>query len=218
MPRPQGHTKWNPSSANEWIPCPFSKSIEVPDRPTAASIAGDEAHEYGADLLANPGKAITIPSEFRTGVEMYTEHVLANNAVVMVERNFQSFEVPDHGGTIDAFMLEDRVAVLYDYKNGRFPVDIRDNPQLLCYDGLVSEHFEIDTFHNIIVQPNAFKGPKIKKVTFTKQEVAGHRLKVIDAVEHPERKQTGDHCRWCALHKTNQCEEGVRYCRAKGWN
>ncbi len=218
MPRPEGHAKWNPSSASEWIPCPFSKSIEVPDVKTAASILGDEAHEWGAEVLRNPGETIHVPSQFRAGVKMYTDHVQANDATIMVERNFQSFEVEDHGGTIDAMMIEDGVGTLYDYKNGRWPVAMANNPQLLCYAGLANEHFEIDVFNHVIIQPNAYKGPKIKKETYTKAQVADHRLKVIDAVENPLRKQTGDQCRWCDLRKTAQCDEGVKFGRAKGWS
>lgn len=217
MPGPKIHEKYGPSSSDRWIPCPFSLTIDCPRLPTAASLLGDEAHDYGAEILVSPGKDIHVPSHLRVGVRMYTDHVQANDAVPMVERKWMSMEVEEHGGTIDALLIKDRVAVLYDYKNGRWPVQGKSNSQLLCYAGLANEHFEIDVFHGFIIQPNAFKGSKIKAETYTPQQVADHRLKVIDAVENPDRKCTGDWCRWCNLRLTAKCEEGLRYGRAKGW-
>ena len=216
MPSPTSHFKYAPSSSDRWIACPFSARDDLPRFETAAALEGTEGHMWGAKVLDNPEQQIDVPSHFADGVRMYTDHVLSNDATPMVERQLVSFEVPEHGGTIDCLLVENRHCVVYDYKNGRWPVNAKDNSQLLCYAGIADEHFEIDIFHGVIVQPNAFKGPKTKTAAYDRQQVDGHRLKVIAATQSDE-KQTGDHCRWCPLRLTDQCDEGVKYGRAKGW-
>lgn len=210
------HFKYAPSSSNRWIPCPYSARDDLPRIESAAALEGTNAHAFGAEILKNPGQPVDVPPQFADGVRMYTDHVLANNAAPMVERKWLSMEVPEHGGTIDCLLVEDRSCVIYDFKNGRWPVDATDNSQLLCYAGIVDEHFDIDVFHGIIVQPNAFKGAKIKKAHYLKQDVKEHRLKVIAATQSDE-KHTGDQCRWCPLRLTDQCEEGVQHGIAEGW-
>ena len=193
------HEKYGPSSADRWIPCPFSLTVDSPRLPTAASLLGDEAHDLGAEILDNPDRDVHVPSHLRTGVRMYTDHVLARNVKPIVERKWMSMQLAEYGGTIDALLVQNHTAVVYDYKNGRYGVPIENNAQLLCYSDIVSEHFEIDTFIGIIVQPNGYRGPKVKKTEFTVADVAQHRLRVIDAMDNPNRKETGQQCRWsCA--------------------
>ena len=211
------HFKYAPSSSERWIACPFSARDDLPKSDTAASLEGTEAHSWAAEVLESHDQDVHVPAKFRKGVRMYTDHVLTNDTTLMVERKLLSFEVPEHGGTIDCLLVEDRRAVVYDYKNGRWPVVAKDNSQMLCYAGIADEHFEIDTFMGIIVQPNAWRGPKIKPAVYTRQQVDDHRLKVIAATQSDE-KHTGDHCRWCPLRLTAQCDEGIQFGRAKGWN
>ena len=54
MSEPKIHEKYGPSSSDIWIPCPFSLTVECPRLPSAASLLGDEAHDYGAEVLENP--------------------------------------------------------------------------------------------------------------------------------------------------------------------
>lgn len=216
MTGPTSHYKYAPSSSNRWIACPYSAQDDLPKFENAAALEGTAAHEWAANVLQKDVAMSDVPLKFTDGVSMYVDHINARGMTPIVERKWASFEVQEHGGTIDCLLYETGNAVLYDFKYGKWPVPAKGNSQLLCYAGILCEHFDVQSMEVCIVQPNAFKGPKIKTADITLGEVAEHREKVVHAVNSNE-KNTGDHCRFCPLRLTDQCREGVVYGIAKGW-
>lgn len=212
---PTKHFLLSPSASSRWLPCSFS--IDAPKSPTnAAAEQGTVAHGWASDVLLYQKQLKDVPSEFFKGVQLYVEHVQANRAAPIVERCWESIEIDNFGGTVDCVLVKDNTCVVYDFKFGKWPVAAEDNTQLLCYSTLITEHFDVNEFWGVIVQPNAFKGDKIKMAEYAPDQVARHRERVIEASQ-TRVKQTGDHCRFCSFRTLKQCDEGMAYGKMKGW-
>lgn len=212
---PEKHAKLSPSASSRWLACPYS--IDAPSTPSnAAAELGTVAHGWASDVLRKRCQLPHVPEQFRDGVAIYVAHVIENKATPIVERFWESFTIEDFGGTVDALLFNEGVCTVYDFKFGKWPVDAKDNKQLLCYSSIAAEHFDIHEFHGVIVQPNAFKGDKIKPAEYTPQQVAAHRKRVIEASESRE-KHTGDWCRFCSFRTLKQCDEGMAYGKMRNW-
>lgn len=123
------------------------------------------------------------------------------------------------GGFIDLWVvyIDDkgkRVLVVFDYKNGRSVVPIKNNPQIAFYACCVLEALKktgktVDYVRGIIYQPNASdadEDPKTpygyKETKFTPKQLEKFREKFLLAANEIliEKKSTfkvGSHCRWC---------------------
>jgi hypothetical protein len=212
---PTKHAKLSPSKSSTWIACPFS--IDAPSLPAGeAAQDGTIAHGWASDVLLHKKQMRDVPGKYFNGVEMYVAHVQSTSVPPLVERYWESFTIDNFGGTVDALLFNEGICAVYDFKFGKWPVDAKDNSQLLCYSVLAAEHFDIKEFHGVIVQPNAFKGDKIKPAEYTPEQVDRHREAVIRASESREKK-TGEHCRWCSFRTLKQCEEGVAYGKMRNW-
>ena len=147
---------------------------------------------------------------------MYIGDVLGHDVAPLVERYWESFIIEDFGGTVDTLLYDEGVCTVYDFKFGKWPVYAHLNSQLLCYSALAAEHFDIQEFRGVIVQPNAFKGDKIKTAEYTPEQVEQHRGLVIAASQSRE-KHTGDWCRFCSFRTLKQCDEGVAHGKIRNW-
>lgn len=215
MPRDDGHERLSPSGSGRWLVC--SHSLNAPATPpTAATKEGDEAHYWSEKTLKGECGILEVPQKFQAGVAMYVNHVKRNQVEPIVERKWDSIEIPNFGGTIDCLLIRGPQCVVYDFKFGKWPVGAEDNPQMLCYSTIVAEHFDVSEFHGVIVQPRAMRGPKIKVAQYSQAQVETHREKVRYAAAN-DYKATGDHCRFCSLRTTGACGEGVAYGIQRGW-
>lgn len=209
------HDRLSPSGSSRWLACPFS--LRAPASPSSeASREGEEAHEWAGGCLTGERSITNCPKKFVAGVGMYISHVMENGVEPVVEERWSSLDIPGFSGRIDALLYSKRHLVVYDFKFGKWPVEAENNTQLLCYSAIGAEHFQVDTFHGVIVQPRAKSGPKIKVAEYTPKQVAKHRERVIEA-STSEEKHTGDHCRFCTLRTTGQCEEGIIFGEIAGW-
>lgn len=216
-PAPTGHARLSPSSSSRWLCCPFSATVELPRTESVAAATGTEAHGWAADVLTRNCDAADVPDVFQKGVSMYVAHVRSSGCdTPIIERRWESLSIPEFSGTADCVLVEDHKLTVYDYKHGRYGVKAEGNTQLLCYASIVAEHFEIDTFLGVIVQPNSSSREKIKVAEFAPHEVDSHRERVAAAAGSDE-KHTGFHCLFCPLLATGQCDEGREYARKAGW-
>lgn len=216
MPAPTDHYRLSPSKSSTWLVCPFSLTAP-PSPPSKSAEEGTEAHDWAAGCVTGERSIVNAPKKFAAGVGMYVEHVHANGVEPIVERQWHSLEIPDYAGTIDCLLVHERHLVVYDFKFGKWNVEAAGNTQLLCYSDIAREHFDVDTFHGVIVQPRAWKGDKIKVAEYSAEEVDSHRERVKWAVANPDHKEWGEHCRFCELRKQKMCQEGVAYGRMEGW-
>jgi hypothetical protein len=215
MSAPTTHSRLGPSSSSRWIVCPYS--LRAPKTPAGpAAEEGTEAHGWGANVLLGNCSLADVPDKFAVGVALYVQSVRSNGITPIVERTLQSLEIDEFFGTIDCLLIQGDLAIVYDFKYGKWPVDATDNTQLLCYATLAAEHYDVTSFRGVIVQPRAFKGEKVKAAEFTEYQVEQHRERVkLAAVS--DHKQAGEHCRFCSLRTTGACGEGLAFGEWKGW-
>lgn len=217
---PTSHYRYAPSSCSRWVLCPGS-ALPIDEMPEVENMYGGREegsveHTLAAEILLGAkgvDEALPYP-----GVLAYVQHVWGNNltAAPIVERQFVSIEVPDHGGTLDCLLLQDNKAVIYDYKSGKWPVKAADNPQLLCYAGIIAEHFDITQFWGVIVQPNSKAKDKITVARYPLEQVQEHREKV-QAAASSDQLNAGQHCLFCPLLQAKVCGVGRDHAKTKGW-
>lgn len=189
----------------------------MPQFPNAAAESGTEQHKWAADLVTGRCGENDVPPEYYVGVKTYAEHVLANGCPTpLVEYKLESIAIDEHGGTIDCLLIHGNKCAVYDYKSGRWPVDAVGNTQLLCYAAIAAEHFDVEEFFGVIVQPNALKGEKVKVAEYALDDIDAHRDRVAEAAVS-NYKGIGDHCRFCPLRKAEMCDEGRAHAHGKGW-
>lgn len=211
---PTMHYRLAPSSSKRWLACPVSAGADEPDDSHPATAFGHVCHEAAAWNLQT-GLPIFSPAEYEgfTVSEMirpYVEFVtrLPNR---QHELKLHSLILPDHGGTIDTLSIVGTHANIADLKSGKWRVPADESTQLLCYAGLVGEHFpQIETFTCTIIQPRVWKKPK--SVQYTVDQVSEFRGRVIRASVSVD-VIPGDHCRFCPLRP--RCSKGQAYARTQ---
>lgn len=216
-PAPSEHYRLSPSGSSRWLACPYSAQADLPQYTNDAAELGTEAHAWGANVLTKQATLDDVPEVFRDGVGMYVAHVLSNGCPTpIIERKWASPSIPEFGGTIDCLLITGQRAAVYDFKYGKWPVKAAGNTQLLCYASIIAEHFDIQEFYGVIVQPNAWNKETIQVAEFHNDQVEDHREKVAAAAVSDE-KHTGDHCLWCPLLRSKQCREGLTHAHTVGW-
>lgn len=213
---PTTHARLAPSSSSRWLPCPHSAIPNPPDTGGEAARIGTVAHDWAAKVLLGECPLSDVPPQFRHGIKLYVDKVRENEVQPLVERRWESIEIPEFFGTVDCLLIHDGQCAVFDFKHGRWPVKAEGNKQLLCYAALAAEHFMVDTFTGVIVQPNSKNGETVQVAEFLADEVEEHREAVREAAV-ADYKKTGEHCRFCPVRMMGQCEEGKRYARRRGW-
>lgn len=227
----EAHSKIGASNAARWIACPGSVRLcaSVDRRPpTEYAALGTVAHSLcefaltqGTDPAAFLGQRIRqdgfdilVDQTVVDGVNEYVSTVRAvleqEGGKLLVENSFSlAWLHPDMFGRNDACILPpDTFGTLYvfDYKNGRNPVGVNENPQLMYYAlGALGQHND-DLIQNVvvfIVQPNSMGGEgHVKRWEISTEEL----YKWAEEVLAPAAKRTqdpdaplcpGDHCVFC---------------------
>lgn len=101
--------------------------------------------------------------------------------------------------------------IVLDYKHGAgVSVEVDGNTQILQYFvGHVSQHLTraYKTYRGVIVQPRDrhVDGP-VREVVYTHEEIMAHakrlRQRIIEIAKHPEDRNAGKWCKWCAAEGT----------------
>jgi hypothetical protein len=203
-----------PSSSKRWLACPASAGADEPDDSHPATRFGHVCHEAAAWRLSTGLPVFNSESYDGFNVEQmiqpYVDFVekLPSRAH---EVQFGSLILSDHGGTIDTLSVVGDHAAIVDLKSGKWKVPADESTQLLCYAGLVGEHFpNVKTFMCTIIQPRVWKKPKT--VTYTVDQVSEFRGRVIRAAFSYD-VIAGDHCRFCPLRP--RCSKGQEYARSQ---
>lgn len=195
--------------------CPFS-GHDYPselDTSTDSSVLGTELHNAAAGNLVHD-----IPlfgnEEF---VRPYVDYVRSLPGQRYTEVRVRSNVLPDEFfGTIDTLMVTDKSLHVVDLKTGKWRVPAKENYQLFSYLVLARDAFgPREEYHASIVQPQAYAKPNVSPVITDEQLTVFSQAVQIAAKSH--EKNTGDHCRFCAMRKTGRCPEGARYAGMNGW-
>lgn len=144
------------------------------------------------------------------GVQMYiteVERVKARlfEAEVFSERFLNmSWLDPRLGGTADTTLVPpDDWLHLFDYKNGRITVEVKDNEQFLNYSvGLLHEHPDAPGVTVHLIQPNAIhEDGAIREESYTADEIKLFEIRMkeaADATDPPNAPlRAGDWCTFC---------------------
>jgi len=191
----------------------------LPDSRNQASVDGTDAHDWGANVLLGNCTIDDVPSEHRRGVKMYVDHVATNSYDSMIlERQWHSLSINDFFGTVDCLLLNGSSCAIYDYKNGTYDVQAEGNKQLLSYASIIAEHFNVDTFYGVIVQPNSKARQKIKVAEYSLGEVDAHRDAVREAAVRTDKVPGRTQCYFCPLMKAGMCAEGKALAIEQNWS
>lgn len=220
---PDKHCRMSPSGMKRILECPFSAQNNLPQLVSVedktggkAATAGTDKHDMACGVLSGRVPYSAVPYDWMESISLYVDHARQNEGDFICEHFWESIAIDEYGGTTDCTIINKNKCVIYDYKSGKWDVQAEDNKQLLSYASIVAEHHNVDQFWGVIVQPNVFKGKKIKVAEYTLDEVDEHRAAVAAAAVSDE-KGVGDHCRFCPLHLNRSCDEGNVYCKARGW-
>lgn len=231
MPDSAAHSHIGASNSARWIACPGSvrlcATVEKP-RATEYAATGTVAHslcEYAltkklepADFLGTKinqdGFDVLVDQTMVDAVGEYTAEVLsvlkAEGGTLMVEKAFDLGWVhPRMFGRNDACIVPDEpfgTLYVFDYKNGRTPVGVEENSQLMYYAiGALGLHNEalVERVVVFIVQPNVRDGSAhVKRWEITVDALYDWVEKVLRpaaiATDDPEAPLCpGDHCTFC---------------------
>lgn len=207
------HSRYAPSSAPRWIPCPGSIALcdGIERTSSAAADEGTVAHFWGALSLEtrNPvsfyvgqdteegGKTYTLDEVTAEYIQSYVDDVKrrAAGGILMVEQrlNFSNtIGVEDQAGTGDAIMLtnEGRKLTVEDFKFGLgVKVYAGGNEQGLMYILGALETFEpimgdVEEFEFVVHQPRL---DHIDPHSYTRAEIDDFREKATLAVKYAEQ-------------------------------
>lgn len=187
---PEVHSHLGASSSHRWLNCPGSVRLyrQLKTRKTTSyALTGTLAHlvcelslrqglnpsDYlGKYLALGDGKnAGQVTEEIVESTSVYVELIRRDlkefGGTLVVEQSFDlSWVYPGMFGTNDASIIPDKpfgTLRTYDYKNGRMPVEAKDNPQLQYYmlGALGEKNLSFAEFATgTIVQPNLYnRGP-----------------------------------------------------------
>jgi len=231
------HCKYSPSAAHRWLACPGSLTLPEPEGGSKSSVYADEGTAAHA-LLEKCWILGTDPSEYRgeeiedfpiteemiEAVQVCLDTVEAERALlqkrgapsgvsVQAEQFITDPDNPDFGGTVDFSITSPDSLTIVDFKYGQgIPVEVKDNPQLLCYALLAEKDIyegegAFDSFRLVVVQPRCphEEGP-VRSWEPTVQEVSDFSMMLENFWEEKSSVfKAGDHCRFCP-HKAN-CPE-----------
>ena len=97
----------------------------------------------------------------------------------------------------------DNIITVFDYKNGGYDVQAKNNKQLLTYAATFLDAYpQVQWFRLVVFQPNSWGAQGedeqgFKQHVHSRAEVEAHRAKVIEAVAYAGPPKPGPHCRWC---------------------
>lgn len=241
---PSVHLKYGPSSAARWLTCPASllapkihiTTSEAASEGTAAHslcqrcwLLGCDPEDLRGEEIEADGRTFIVGDEMIEGARLYLDTIEAHMTRLGAsadEVRTEAFLVhpanEDFGGTADVLICSGGELVVIDYKFGMFPVEVENNPQLMCYALLaLAENAARDpkdpNLHRItdvrvvVVQPRAHHvdGP-VRSWEVDSIELCAFGDRVIEALtaEPDETFAAGDHCKFCP--RETECPELFR--------
>lgn len=215
------HAKYSPSASKRWLVCPGSVELSrlYPEQPEgAAAREGTEAHTC-LELLLKNGVHKMLSTEAFLRNHHPTAMVLdaswaaqeiwklkPKNATLLAETRSELFHIdPEMHGTSDAVIYEDfGLLHVIDFKYGRMPVDVHQNPQLIAYAIGVAHRFDYNFSHVIctVIQPRANHGQGPVRSWETTIPVIlewadKFKLGIQLAKSRTPPFQSGEHCFFC---------------------
>ncbi len=216
-----GHAKYSPSASKRWLACPGSVelSLKYPEPPEGpAAKEGTMAHECLEVFLKNGiGKMLATERFLREKypLQMVVDAAWAagqiwkltpKGAILLAETKAELFHIDkEMHGTSDAVIMVDFGTLhVIDFKYGKMPVDVEDNPQLMAYAIGIAHSFDYN-FEDVIltvIQPRANHGHgpvRSWKTTIENLQQWADRFK--EGVKLSKRKDAlfaaGEHCFFC---------------------
>ena len=221
------HAKLSPSSSAQWATCKGSIGLiaanahRIPaDNGSAAADEGTLAHSHAAEALVMGFNADRIADKIMgVHVKAYVDYVeshLSGTAELQVEQRVPLWYSPEEGGTVDAWVLEEKCLHIFDLKYGAgVMVDAERNTQLAIYAEslvrqigkvvVISMDFDVKLH---IFQPRAREGDTAKVWSLTRRELQDFTDHVEDAARQIHAAATEPDfvlplvpsekaCRWC---------------------
>jgi hypothetical protein len=193
--------------------CPFS-AWDYPD-----DQSGSDASALGTELHNAAAAHLTLGTPLfgnETFVQPYVDYVKSLEGEKLVEYRASSKIVDDFFGTIDSLTVSPQRLQVTDLKTGKWRVPAKENHQLFCYLVMAREEFgPRPEYVAAIVQPQAYAKPNVSPVITDEQLTVFSQAVQIASKSH--EKNTGDHCRFCALRSIGRCPEGARHAGINNW-
>ncbi len=207
------HAKFAPSGMGRLMQCPGSYTLaaKYPQEATEASIEGTLAHAVAAAKLKSEPlldfKDADVTDEMIEYADQYYNHVVPDQATMVEEYVDCSAIHPDCWGTPDVYKIkrEIKLVMLWDYKFGYRPVEVKNNWQLITYALGIKTMLKLSddwSFQLGIYQPRAAHrdGP-YRRITLTGAELMAYlpRIKegILAAWEPNAVCKVGDYCLYC---------------------
>lgn len=215
---PDKHSTFAPSSAGRWLACagsvPLSRGLS--DDGTEHTRQGTNAHALAEHCLLTEhnatewigrgfhpegGELFEVSAEMADAVQVYLDYVRAIAGSRQVE-----YRVGDDvfGGTIDCLIKAGRSDLhVVDFKYGKTPVAVKDNPQLKCYGLLALDENPHATGVCIhIVQPRVYGQEPPQYYSRSELDAFGDEIVAAQNAAYVATKEdgpfiAGDHCQWC---------------------
>lgn len=175
---------------------------------TPYATEGTTAHKWGSDVLEGKCKIEGVPEEFREGVALYVNSIMADlefgGEILGIEK-FLDYSVDGRiGGTPDCVHRVGDCLIVTDFKYG-FNFVPADAIQLKIYGFLAYRKYGrvVKTIELRVVQPRCesefgqIRSTFWDRPTFMK-DVADWICNALDQIDaHPDLRVPGDHCTYC---------------------
>lgn len=224
------HSRYSPSTRERWSNCPASIRMQegYPNETNDAAEQGTRVHDLMHRLLTSKPLPDKVDREelerarYAFGLirELIDAHLYREDRRVTVysERKVYLTDNPELRGTLDVAVVVETLSevedyrgwwtsevFVIDYKDGRVPVDVKDNKQLQYYAAAFATLFEEENdvdhtkFYIGIIQPRVFDGiqwddpkyvPHIWSITRQIQEE-------VDICETRPFTKAGSWCKYC---------------------
>lgn len=210
----RAHSKFSASGADRWFACPGSVGLSegLPDKETAQSKGGTEAHEVLEKILldgihgrANIGRGEMWEYGLRAArfiMELWCKN--RGSEILVETRIYLDFIHPEMFGTFDAAVIDHFGTLhVFDYKYGVRPVSPKDNLQMLFYSIGLAHRFQWN-FKRVrlwIVQPRvrSYEGPIYWEIGILelKNQIKQFKHAVGQVEKNPHLFREGSHCFFC---------------------
>ena len=204
------HALYPPSAMARILACPPSAALaaNLPERTNDKAQEGTRVHS----VIEHALRTQTLPPAFpwigafnrnmpdRDVVQRVFDYIKQlGPGMLFVEHKVALSE--NVWGTLDIGHAADTITV-FDYKNGGFDVQVKDNKQLLTYAASFLDAYPtVQWFRLVIFQPNSWGADDdnmgFKQHVHSRTEVEAHRQAVAAAVAYTGPVRPGPHCRWC---------------------
>ena len=177
------HAPLSPSASSIWLKCPGMPRLaeKVPYKVSEPAVVGTLIHNmaeiYLKDLMDGcsledywlgkeemvDGIKIKVDEKMIDCAKTYVDYIVQRkedlNGKLLIEEKLYIDEISNNCyGTADAVIISKNRIVVCDLKSGKYPVDVKDNPQLMIYGlgALARYGNENTTLELTIIQPRSY--------------------------------------------------------------